>query len=136
MRLVAIEIVFIFILSLIATIVFLIFFSDIRNFILNLFREEQQIEEFEIEIISRENFSQHLLLELTLMCVEKASKSKLRIENFTCYYLFSEQKFENVQFNDEIKINDVLLDFKLFDIRKKNVLIVYNKKINKVYFIN
>lgn len=131
MKLIAVETVFIFLLGMIATITFIIFFSDVKNLIFNLFKNEKIGDEFEIEIIRRESFSENFLKELISLCKEKSIRSKLKMSKFACFYLISLKGFENIDTSSLIEV-----DTAFFDKSKESLLIVFDKKLNKTYLLN
>lgn len=131
MKVIAIETVFIFILSMIAAIVFIIFFFNIKDAIHSFSEEKRQLESFEVEIISKENFSTNYLIELANLCAQKAENSELDISIYTCFYLKSTRNFQGITINNFNKIN-----IENFDREKNYLLIIYNKEKKIVYFIN
>ncbi|MEM5831050.1 MAG: hypothetical protein QXO40_02515 [Candidatus Aenigmatarchaeota archaeon] len=131
MKVIAIETVFIFILSMLAATVLIIFFSNIKDAIFNFFKEKNQLESFELEIIIKEKFSKNYLLELASLCTQKAENSKLDINVYVCFYLKSNKNFEEIMIENFDKIN-----IENFDAEKNYLLIVYNKKEKTIYFIN
>lgn len=137
MKAIAVEIIFIFILSMIGAIIFLLFFTEIRSGILNLFKEKPIREDFEIEIIEKDEFNQKFLLELLVFCTEKANNSKLKIRFFPCYYLISKKTFENIKLEDVEEIRNIkYIDVTRFNSSKNYLLIIYEKKNQIAYFLN
>lgn len=139
MKTLAIETVFVFLLSLLGFIVFVMFFSDIRDIILTRFFKKPQEEEFEIEIISKANISKKFFTEILSLCVEKANVSSLRLEIFPCYYIFSEKKFENINLEEIINLYknmNIRVNTSLFNVSKNYAIILFEKKTNKIYILN
>lgn len=130
MKIIAIETMFIFILSMIATIIFILFFFNLKNIIFNFFQEKQPKENFEIEIIEKEKFSKDYLLELSNLCIEKSNKSNLKLEMFVCFYLKSKKNFENIE------ISESFINTENFDPANNYLLIAYNKKEKIIYLLN
>ncbi|MEM5843534.1 MAG: hypothetical protein QXP52_01845 [Candidatus Aenigmatarchaeota archaeon] len=133
MKVLAVETVFIFIISMIAALVVISFFIDIKNLIINFFSEKQPKEEFEIEIIEKKSFSENLVKEFIMMCIQKSGDSKLNKKIFPCYYLKSSEPFQNI---NNLEIQNVRINRDNFDDSKNTMLIAYDKTNKFVYILN
>jgi len=143
MKGIAINIVFLFIMGLIATIIITGIYLAIKNFVIDYFSEKPQTKKFkELETKYLEyKVSESFLMELGKQCARESIDNYACLNGYVvCYYIFSEHSFQNlaIPYVEEFsyKNKTIVIDATNFDSSKNNTLIVFDCNQKAVYFLN
>jgi hypothetical protein len=123
---ITIDILFKFIISMIAAIVVIYIFLNMKTQIINFFIENKIIKSYyEIRIFQIDEIDEKFIKTISEVCLEDANETK----KFVCCYLRASNRF-NLKINsysDEYKGKTYLVDFSNFDPSKNNSLVLVER---------
>lgn len=131
---IAIDILFKFIISMIAAIVLIYTFLSIKTQVNNFFFENKIVKNsYEIEVLQVDEIDEKFVKTIAEVCLENINKSK----RFVCYYLRAKNKFDLKinSYNDEYMGKTYLVDFSSFDPSKNNSLVLVEKVDANVNYV-
>ncbi|MEM5830496.1 MAG: hypothetical protein QXL82_03230 [Candidatus Aenigmatarchaeota archaeon] len=140
MKLIAINVIFVMIVSMIATIVILMIYLAIQSYTIAFFEEKNKSMSFkEITIYFREEISEKVFREFINSCIMESTENYKCKNNYTtCYYIVVNKNFQNIQIPNYIEYKNFsyFINSSLFNKSKNNALIIFNCKNKEIIIIN